>query len=265
MQKEHKGKIFFRQAKDGSAKAITLVAVVSIALMLSVGITLAQQTQGNTVVDQIATTATVDDGCPCHQGNGGAQTMSGGQIVCPGIISGIGYIQSQGETWYNAMVQAAAQQGQQYYLRQMFGMYRGEAPVMMMIGGGSMGTLTAIQHESISSVAISDHVTPYYPNYGFLSWSTLQTRFAAILAYDDGTGPVPSFWTPTQLALYTSTGFCNNAQNCFWMYAVGQTWLAGVWMALGAAGQQGAGLEMWLIGQVGLGALLVECLGSVTP
>ena len=249
-----KTKNFFGEA-NGSARAITLVAVIAIALMLSVGITIAQQTQGNTVVDQIATTAIVDDGCPCHQG--GVQTTGGG-IICPGIISGMDYITSLGEAGYNAYVQSVAQQAQQQYLHQLFSLYRGDSPILLLNGG----TRTAVVHGDISLTSVSAQMTPFYPNYGFMSWSTLQTRFAEIRAYDAGTGPVPSFWTPQMTALYTSTAFCNDATNCFWMYAVGQTWMAGVWMALGAAGQAGAGLEMWLIGQVGLGALLISCLES---
>ncbi len=280
---ENKAKIFIK-AGNRSTRTITFVAAIAIALMISVGITIAQQTQGTVIVEQTATTATVvDDGCPCHQNDGGVQTMSG-DVICPGIISGIAYIQSQGEAWYNNMVQSSSPSwnpspspNQLIYLL-LGGDQGGRGDDGSGDNSGSGGFQSIIQSGEIShslqsslvesssvstSVSISEHLTPvpHLNPYGFLSWATLQTRFDAILAYNNG-GPVPSFWTPQMTALYTSAAFCNSAQNCFWMYAVGQTWIAGVWMALGAAGQAGAGMEMWLIGQVGMGAMLVMCLES---
>jgi hypothetical protein len=256
--KERTERNFFK-AGNGTARAISLVATITIALMLSVGITIAQQTQGNTVVDQIATTEISDVGCPCHQGNNdNQQTISGGGIVCPGIIDAINYITDLGEAWYNNFVQSAAQQSQQYYLLQLFSLYR-EGASSLSIGGGTR-TSPVVHRGSISSSVIGSEMTPYsHDSFGFLSWDTLQIRFAEILAYNDGTGPVPSFWTAHMAEIYTSTGFCLDAEDCFWAYAVGQTILA-AFMAMSSAGQSYSGLQLWLEAQVLMGAALVLCL-----
>jgi len=190
-------------------RTLTILAAIGIALMISMGITLAKQTQGTMIVYQNTPTEIEDDGCPCrHTNDGGFLTMSGGGIVCPSIIDGIMYIQSQGEAWYNAQVQIVIQQWKQQYIHQFFNRDHGKSLVL----GENSGTLTTIYHDGVSSLSIESQAIPYYGIH-FLSWETLQARFAEILAYNNG-GPEPSFWTPQQVALYTSPSWCVDARTC---------------------------------------------------
>jgi hypothetical protein len=184
----------------------------------------------------------VSDDCPCH--HGGAQTL-GSNYVCPSVLDGIAYIQGQGETWYNNMVASIIIQ----QIIQSPNYQNGDISALDI---GGRGIRSSPVYPAVHSI----------PFGGFLSWSELQGRFATIKAYANGTGAVPVWLTPEQLALFTSPLFCMDAQACFNYYTNGQVWIAGTFMALAMSGMNIFMLQMYIMGQVGLGILLLLCLQS---
>ncbi len=202
-------------AEDGTARGITLVAVISIALMLSVGITIAQQTQGSVVVKQTTAATIVDDGCPCHH-NGEIKTSDTIEI-CPLLLEGIQHIQDLGEDWYNQMVQQARMQIFLYQIHQFDHIYVQQGGLLVSDDGGSGedgrgsdsdGRQIQPQEEipsesSQAPMQISNDwgmvsspnngvVTPLNP---YLTWDELQVRSAVIIHWCQG-GSIPGWIIP---------------------------------------------------------------------
>src|SRR4030042_3720214 len=190
---------FLRKANDGTAKTVTLAVVIGIALMLSVGITIAQQTQGNIVANtyEQQTLATVQDDCPCHN-NSGANTLDGGIEICNSISEGIQYISSQGENWYNQqMIHYLIQQIQEH-------IYGGRhldcgENGRINLNQGQQGGGYSYQEMSGESVNGQSQVANYETAPGgvppfFLTWEELQERFTIIESYCNEGGDIPYWW-----------------------------------------------------------------------
>ena len=189
---------FYGKADEGSMKTLTFTLVIGIALMLTMGVTLAQQTQIQTPKENTGYQTIYND-CNCNPqrpDTGGLKAE--GPAVCPLVISGMSEIQSLGESWYRAFL---VQYIQSSYLVTDYNPI-GDEPQYDPHQNAS------IQRHRVQG--ISQGISGVYTLP--LSWNQLMINFEIIRAYSEGSGPMPSWWDEQENITFTSN--CNSLSDC---------------------------------------------------
>lgn len=186
-------KNIFWKAENGSMKTVAVIGAICIALMLSVGITVAQQIQEQKSVSAISKTSETDCVyCTPQKPSGGGMRAEGHNYVCPLAMNGISEIQALGESWYEDQIAT----GEVIYV-----------PFQNMTQPRGINVIFKTGFHGLS-LPVGGYYT--FP----LTWAQLTERFAVVQAFDAGTGPRPYWWTDAENITFTSIENCATLGNC---------------------------------------------------